>query len=526
MKVRDDARVTRPSFASAGRPFVAGAVATIAALGLSELAAGILGAPSLVAAIGGVVIDLQPPGAKDFVVALFGQNDKLALELFIVAVAIVVGGLLGVVAARRFLVGAGGFGLFALLGFAAAIGDPSSSATTAALVAGVGAFAGIQSLSWLLGPRAQPAAGQVERPVRAMMPDWSRRTLLIRGGALAAGSVVAGVAGRRLLEGSRSVPTTGGTTVPPATEVATLPPGAELSATGLTPLVVPNADFYRIDTALIVPGVDVATWSLRIHGLVERETTLTYTELVELPMFEQYVTIACVSNEVGGDLVGNAKWTGVRLRDVLDIAGVQASATQLVGRSVDGWTAGMPTSWVMDPAREPMIAVKMNDELLPRAHGFPARLIIPGLYGYVSATKWLSDLELTTWEAFNGYWVPLGWAKEGPILTQSRIDVPRQSGTVPPGIVAIAGVAWAPDRGVARVEVAIDGEWRDAELSHPISDATWVQWLYRWEATAAAGSHTIEVRATDGTGAVQTTDRTPPAPDGARGLHRIEVRVG
>jgi DMSO/TMAO reductase YedYZ molybdopterin-dependent catalytic subunit len=203
---------------------------------------------------------------------------------------------------------------------------------------------------------------------------------------------------------------------------------------------------------------------------------------------------------------------------VLEIAGVQAAATQLVGRSVDGFTAGMPTSWVMDPQREPMIAVKMNDELLPRAHGFPARLIIPGLFGYVSATKWLSELELTTWEAFNGYWVPLGWSKEGPILTQSRIDVPRSGQNVPAGRVAIAGVAWAPDRGISKVEIAIDGEWRECTLSSPISDATWVQWLYAWNATAAdAGDHEIEVRATDGAGVVQTTDRTPPAPDGARG---------
>jgi hypothetical protein len=255
--------------------------------------------------------------------------------------------------------------------------------------------------------------------------------------------------------------------------------------------------------------------------------TLTYAELVELPMFEQYVTIACVSNEVGGNLVGNAKWTGVRLRDVLAIAGVQDGATQLVGRSVDSWTAGMPTSWVMDPEREPMIAVKMNDELLPVAHGFPARLIVPGLFGYVSATKWLSDLELTTWESFNGYWVPLGWAKEGPILTQSRIDVPRFGASVVAGPVAIAGVAWAPDRGITKVEVAIDGAWREAQISRPISDATWVQWMYAWDAsTAGGGEHSIEVRATDGTGEVQTADVTPPAPDGARGRHRIEIRVG
>ena len=202
--------------------------------------------------------------------------------------------------------------------------------------------------------------------------------------------------------------------------------------------------------------------------MVDRETTLTWDELLAMPLFEQYVTIACVSNEIGGNLVGNAKWTGVRLRDVLDIAGVQDGATQLVGRSVDGWTAGMPTAWVMDPAREPMIAVRMNDDPLPPKHGFPARLIVPGLYGYVSATKWLAELELTTMEAFNGYWVPLGWAKEAPILTQSRIDTPR-SGSVGAGPVPIAGVAWAPDRGISKVEVGIDGQWQEARLSSPIS---------------------------------------------------------
>jgi DMSO/TMAO reductase YedYZ molybdopterin-dependent catalytic subunit len=255
---------------------------------------------------------------------------------------------------------------------------------------------------------------------------------------------------------------------------------------------------------------------------VTREVILTWDELIALPMFEQYVTIACVSNEVGGDLVGNAKWTGVRLREVLDMAGVPASATQLVGRSVDGWTAGMPTAWVMDPAREPMIAVKMNDEPLPPNHGYPARLIVPGLYGYVSATKWLKELELTTLEEFDGYWVPLGWAKEAPILTQSRIDTPR-GGTVPAGRVPIAGIAWAPDRGISRVEVAVDGTWRKAGLSAPISDATWVQWVYDWD--AQPGRHVIQVRATDGRGETQTELRSAPAPDGARGWHMLQVDV-
>ena len=249
------------------------------------------------------------------------------------------------------------------------------------------------------------------------MPDWSRRSFLIRSGAVGVGAVAAGVVGRNLIESGRTAPVGDGPAVPPASvTVPPLTPEADLSTTvgGLTPIVMPTDQFYRIDTALLTPSVSTTGWTLRIHGLVDRETILTWEQLIALPMFEQYVTIACVSNEVGGKLVGNAKWTGVRLRDVLDIAGVQASATQLVGRSVDGWTAGMPTAWVMDPAREPMIAFKMNDEPLPRIHGYPARLIVPGLYGYVSATKWLKELELTTLEAFDGYWVPLGWAKEAP----------------------------------------------------------------------------------------------------------------
>jgi len=299
----------------------------------------------------------------------------------------------------------------------------------------------------------------------------------------------------------------------------------DLAATvpDLTPIVMPNDSFYRIDTSLLTPVLDTTGWTLRIHGLVDRETTLTWAQLIALPMFEQYVTISCVSNEVGGNLVGNAKWTGVRLRDVLAIAGVQPAATQLVGRSsASDFSAGMPTAWVMDPSREPMIAVKMNDAPLPPSHGYPARLIVPGLYGYVSATKWLTDLELTTLEAFDGYWIRLGWAKDGPILTQSRIDTPR--GGVSAGQVAIAGIAWAPDRGVSRVEVSIDGVWRDAKLSMPISDATWVQWVVQWATTP--GDHVIQVRATDGKGSVQPEQPSPPAPDGARGWHTINVHAG
>ena len=258
--------------------------------------------------------------------------------------------------------------------------------------------------------------------------------------------------------------------------------------------------------------------------MVERPFELTYDELVAMPLHEQYVTIACVSNEVGGDLVGNALWSGVHLKELLDRAGISPEATQIVGRSVDGFTAGFPTSWAIADEREALVAVTMNGDPLPSDHGYPARLIVPGLFGYVSATKWLTEIELTTLDAFDAYWVPLGWAKEAPILTQSRIDVPRDGARVEAGTVAIAGVAWAPDRGISGVEVQVDeGGWEPAELSVPISDATWVQFVRRWEATG--GEHVVTVRAIDGTGEIQTDQRTRPAPDGARGHHSVRVTV-
>ncbi len=501
---------------------LAGAVSAGLALGASEAIAAVLpGATSLVAAIGQAAIDLQPAGAKDLVVAVFGTNDKLALEIFVTLVGLTIGALLGMAAVHRFALAGVGFGAFGALGFAAGLGDPLANAPKVAVQAVAAVAAGLQALSWLLA-RLMPGATRDE--TAAATTDPNRRSFLLRSAAVGIGAVVAGAFGRTAIENGRTAPTPL-QPLPPASEVvAPLAAGADLapSTPGLTPIVVPNDTFYRIDTALLVPSLDVATWRLRIHGLVERETTLTWDELIALPQFEQYVTIACVSNEVGGNLVGNAKWTGVRLRDVLAIAGVTSAATQLVGRSVDDWTAGMPMSWVMDPEREPMIAIQMNDKPLPRDHGYPARLIIPGLYGYVSATKWLWELELTTWEAFNGYWVPLGWSKDAPILTQARIDTPRSSAAA--GRVPIAGVAWAPDRGVSKVEVAIDGEWHEANLSTPISDTTWVQWVVAWDATP--GRHTISVRATDGNSVLQEEIPSRPAPDGARGWHTVSVNVG
>jgi DMSO/TMAO reductase YedYZ molybdopterin-dependent catalytic subunit len=521
---RDPAIGAASPRSTTGPAALAGVAATALALGLSELLAGLLpGATSLVAAVGQVVIDLQPPGAKDLVVALFGTNDKLALEITVVVVALLIGAGLGILARRSFVAAAAGFAAFGLAGFFAALGDPLAELPGTAIQVIVSVGSAVQVLSWGMSrlTPATTAAGKVDPATT----DPGRRSFLTRLGVIGVAGVVAGLTGRWLIQRDLVAPVGDAVTIPPpAVTVPPLEPAADLSGTapGVTPIVVPNDDFYQIDTALLTPSVDVTTWQLRVHGLVDREVTLTWDDLIAMPMFEQYVTIACVSNEVGGHLVGTAKWTGVRLRDVLERAGVQSSATQLVGRSVDGWTAGMPTAWVMDEAREPMIAVKMNDELLPPRHGFPARLIVPGLYGYVSATKWLSELELTTLEAFNAYWVPLGWAKEAPILTQSRIDTPR--GSVTAGRVPIAGVAWAPDRGISKVEVGIDGTWYEADLSSPISDATWVQWVAYWD--AGPGQHTLSVRATDGEGVLQEERSSPPVPDGARGWHTIGVSVG
>ena len=254
--------------------------------------------------------------------------------------------------------------------------------------------------------------------------------------------------------------------------------------------------------------------------MVDREITLTYAQLLARPLVERFVTIACVSNEVGGTLVGNARWTGTSLVDLLNEAGIRSGATQVVGRAIDGWTAGFPTAHLSGAGGDAMVVVAMNGEPLPAQHGFPARLIVPGLFGYVSATKWLSEIELTTLEAFDAYWVPLGWAKEGPILTQSRIDRPMNGAIVTPGAYDIAGVAWAPTRGVSRVEIQVDdGAWQQAQLSQPLSSYAWVQW--RAAVDVAAGEHTVKVRATDGTGATQPEPRTSPAPDGARGWHQV-----
>jgi len=302
-----------------------------------------------------------------------------------------------------------------------------------------------------------------------------------------------------------------------------VPAGATVDAA--TPFITPNDDFYRIDTAFLVPRIELEDWRLDISGAVDRPLSLTYNDLLDRHVVERAVTLCCVSNEVGGDLIGTATFLGVPLAELLEEAGVRPDeGDQVAMTSEDGWTCGFPTALALD-GRDALVAVGMNGEPLPVEHGFPVRLVVPGLYGYVSATKWLRKIELVGWDDFDGYWIPRGWSKQGPVKTQSRIDVPRSGEGVAAGKVAVAGVAWAQHRGITKVEVRVDdGPWQVARLGDEYSVDTWRQWVYEWDATP--GTHEIQVRATDGEGDTQTAAEAPPAPDGATGHHRVTVDVG
>jgi DMSO/TMAO reductase YedYZ molybdopterin-dependent catalytic subunit len=410
-----------------------------------------------------------------------------------------------------------GFAGFGVIGFALAVGIPLTSPVTLAVEAIAGTCAGLLTLQVLLNLAARAADPDNSTPVTDR-----RRFMLVAGGA-AGLAALAAVAGREL-RSTRSVnEARTQVKLPAPTSSVPVPAAQPFDVPGLSSYVTPSGEFYRIDTALLVPLVDVTSWQLSVKGMVDRPFSLGFDELTGMGVIDAPVTLACVSNEVGGDLVGNAVWRGVPLRALLDRAGVHPEATQIVGRSVDGFTVGLPTATGLD-GRTAMVAVGMNGEALPISHGFPARLVVAGLYGYVSATKWLTEIELTRLEDFDAYWIPRGWSKEGPIKTESRIDVPTDGAKLPAGTRTIAGVAWAPSRGISRVEVQIDGgAWRDAELGRVASANTWVQWIYRWD--SAPGRHQIRVRATDGTGAVQTAERRPPAPDGASGYHMRLVDI-
>lgn len=531
MTQRDDLRGP-PAWAAAA----AGVVGAGAALALGEIASGATSqVPSLVVAVGEAIIDYSPTGVTRTGIETAGTNDKPALLIGIVIVTLVIGALTGRLAQRRPRAAAAVFGAFGIVGGWAAARNPFASAWAAWITAIVCTAAGVFVMRVLLAAAAlRPARAPSEdaaAPARLAEPDPAfpnRRaflTLSVGAGAVVVGASALGRSWRhsRTIDAIRdrialpSVPTVPAPSSTPA--VAGILDG---TVPGLSPYFTPDSDFYRIDTALEVPQVDPAHWKLDVRGFVDQPLTVTYEELLAMPLVEKTVTLSCVSNEIGGKLVGNARWLGVPLTTLLDRAGVKPEGTQIVGYSVDDFDAGFPTSLAYD-GRTALVAVGMNGEPLPAEHGFPARLVVAGLYGYVSAVKWLREIRLTG-DDVEGYWIPRGWSKLGPVKTMSRIDVPRDRAKVAAGPVALAGVAWAPTKGIADVEVQVDdGPWQRCRLGGATSDETWVQWVLEWD--APKGSHTIRVRATDKTGFTQSSVPKDVAPNGAEGWHTIRVSV-
>jgi DMSO/TMAO reductase YedYZ molybdopterin-dependent catalytic subunit len=497
-----------------------GLLAAALALGVSEFVAGAVSSlPSIVESLGSWVIDVVPKPLKDFAIETFGTNDKLVLAVSIVVVTLLLGFVVGVLARKRFWVAIVVFLGFAVVGALAGARNPGTSLGLALIPSVIAALAGLAALQWLYSLSDPSSSGEA---------SGSRRAFLLGAGAALGVAAISAAFGRSLLERSKVV-AAGRAEVALPTAVSVAPPvpaAAELGVPGLTPVVVSNEDFYRIDTAFTLPRINLPEWRLKVSGRVDRPYQIDFDELLEMDMVERYVTLSCVSNRVGGDLIGNARWLGVPLIDILNRAGVQADAEQLVGRSVesDGFTVGFPVEVAMD-GRDALVAVGMNGEALPFEHGFPARLVVPGLYGYVSATKWLAEIELTGWDEFDAYWVPRGWSKEAPIKTQSRIDTPVRGADITSEDRMVAGVAWAPHRGISMVEVQLgqDAEWTEAELSEPLSDDSWVQWQVAW--TPEPGRQILTVRATDGNGDTQTDQLAPPAPNGATGYHTIGINV-
>jgi DMSO/TMAO reductase YedYZ molybdopterin-dependent catalytic subunit len=496
---------------------LAGLVAAAVALAVAELAAGLNRAwRSPVFDVGDRVIDAAPSWVKEFAIDTFGTNDKPALLIGIGVLLAVYAAVMGVVALRHhFVAGAVGVGLFGVIGTWAASSRRASAPWHVVVPSLVGAAAGIGAL-WLIR-RAQT------RPAPTGRRQFLHQSGTLLGG-LALGATAVAALGRRLGGRFTAAESRAAVRLPaPVQSLRPLAPTVEVGVAAMTPFVTPNADFYRIDTALTAPQLPTDDYTLRVTGMVDEELELSYADLLARPMIERDITLTCVSNEVGGRYVGNARWLGTRLDDLLREAGVQPGADQVVGRSVDGFACGFPVADAMD-GRDALVVVGMNGEPLPIEHGFPVRLVVPGLYGFVSATKWLTEIELTTFSEFDHYWLRRGWAQRAPIKLMSRIDTPRGLARVGVGTVPIAGVAWAQTTGIGAVEVSVDdGPWRRAELGAAPSTDTWRQWVYRWDATS--GRHSLKVRATDANGSIQTDERAEPIPDGATGHHQIVVIV-
>jgi DMSO/TMAO reductase YedYZ molybdopterin-dependent catalytic subunit len=483
---------------------------------------------SPVVAVAQLVVRLTPGWLAHYLIGLVGQLDKPLLLLGIFIVLALLFAWAGRLARRVWWAPVIVYGALTLVGAVAVSQERGSTAGDIVPVA-VGFVTWLVTLSLLTEPlrNAELTTSVVQAPT-AVEPDrlepspprsdHTRRTFVIRAGAIAIGAAVLGSAGRVVGRGRRLVEESRRLLRLPAVTEPRVPAAARIGLEGITPWQTSSANFYRIDTAFVVPAIEPKDWSLRIHGKVDRELVLSYADLVERQFTEAWITLCCVSNDVGGNLISNAWWSGVRLADLLAEAGPQAGADALLQTSDDGWTCGTPLSAVTD-GRNAMLAVAMNGAALPLEHGFPVRTVVPGLYGYVSACKWVVDIEVTNFSEISAYWTERGWSERGPVKIASRIDVPRSGADVPAGAVSFGGVAWAQHTGIQGVEFSVDhGEWTAGHIAAvPNNDDTWVQW--QGVAEVEAGDHSVRVRAIDKDGQVQTGVVHDVLPDGATGWH-------
>ncbi len=475
-------------------------------------------------AMGAVFIDLTPPWLKDLAIATFGTNDKLALFVSMGVIAAFASVVVGLIAKRSIAIASGCIVVLAIAIGGAVISRPATGLAdlTPIVLGTVASLIVLRTLTRLAV--ASRAHGPEDES--GVVPGSSRRNFLLGTGLALVGSAIATGVGKSLAT-ARNVADAARAALglPPAKVLAKpLPADAQIDLAGMPQFVTPNKDFYRIDTALSVPRINPAEWSLRVHGMVEKEFTIDFAELLKEDLVESYLTLTCVSNPVGGPLIGNAKWLGYPLRLLLERAVPKAGADMVLSTSIDGFSASTPLEVLTDD-RMALLAVGMNGEPLPLEHGFPVRMVVPGLYGYVSATKWVVDLEVTRFADKVAYWTTRGWSDHGPIKMSSRVDVPRSFAKVPEGKVVMGGTAWAQTRGISGVQVQIDdGKWVDAELGAEASLDTWRQWRYVWDG-GTSGNHTVSVRAIDGQGVVQSSDKANPAPNGASGWQRVQFSV-
>jgi DMSO/TMAO reductase YedYZ molybdopterin-dependent catalytic subunit len=501
---------------------VAGLVAGGCGLAASEVVSGLLHQRvSPLVALAEVIIQHTPGAVMEAAISAVGQHDKPLLVTGTLIGFLALSAVAGILGRRSIWYALGLFlamGVVAMLASSARLTDSSSNRFPA-----IAGFAvGMLVLKTLLDrvPSTAPNDGADDGEKDDL--DTERRRFLVLVGAGVGLGVLGGVLGRVFAHSRAAVEAARGRLRLPAT-VPAAPEGTSAGVDGVTPWLTPVSKFYRIDTALSPPAILPKDYQLVVRGMVDRELTLTYDDLRAMPFVEAWITLCCVSNQVGGDLISNGRWGGVRVRYVLERAGIQPGADAVKSRSDDGWTCGTPLSVLTDD-RNALLALTLNGEPLTPEHGFPVRMVVPGLYGYVSATKWLRSIEVTRFSDFHAFWTDRGWSAKGPVKTQSRIDVPSDGAHRPTGVVQVAGIAWAQRRGIKRVEVRVDGgRWQQARLAADPSIDTWVQWSYDW--TASRGEHTVAVRATDGDGVPQTGKVAPPAPDGATGYHTIMVQV-